>query len=144
MKYLIIPSIVLVLTACRNSKNVEVKSEEDEGPIVGQMGDVTAQSDAMHIDTAFIDGHILNVIVNYSGGCEKHWFEIVGSFALLKTNPPKRSIKIIHESNGDLCDEVLSKDLQFDVSEFAYQKETGKEVLLMLDGYDHHISYVYP
>jgi hypothetical protein len=93
------------------------------------------------IRDASIDGDILVLRVAYSGGCEKHAFELVGSNEL---GPPSADAEtevrtyLAHNSNGDSCKQLVTEELCFDLSPLkaqyreVYRTESGSVVLLLL------------
>ncbi len=97
------------------------------------------KSVAINILAVKVNGNVLVIDVSYSGGCEKHEFELIGSKSIQKSLPPKRGIKLYHNANGESCRELINQTLSFDISEFAYP---GGEIMLLLEGYLTPISYV--
>lgn len=142
MKLLAILAVSTLLFACNNTKEVL-----DIDPInvkKAQLGDVTQESAETTITSVKLEGNILTLGVEYSGGCKDHSFEFIGSEAVMKSMPPKRSVKLVHNSNGDTCRELVSENIKFDIRALAYAEKTGSEIVLMLDGYKESISYIYP
>jgi hypothetical protein len=135
-------AVCALLIACSHARHVEPEVQLE--PVKAQLGNVTVKSDPLTIKSASLDGNILSVEVEYSGGCQKHWIELMGSFAVMKSLPPKRTIKLIHGANDDTCRELITESLQFDISLFAMDQKSGSEIILVLDDYKGEISYVYP
>ena len=142
MKVLSFFALCALLFSCSQPKLIEPVAQD--GPVKAALGDVTVESDPLTITSASLDGNILSVDIEYSGGCEKHWVDLVGSYSVMKSLPPQRTIKLIHGANNDSCRELISESLQFDVSLFAANQTSGSEIILLLDGYKGKISYVYP
>lgn len=142
MKLLSILAVTTLLFACNNTKEVL-----DIDPIdvkKAQIGDVTQESAATTITSVKLEGNIITLGVEYSGGCKDHSFELIGSEAAMKSMPAKRAVKLVHNSNGDTCRELVSETIKFDIRALAYMEKTGSEIVLMLDGYKESISYIYP
>lgn len=142
MKLLSILALSTLLFACNNTKEVL-----DIDPIdvkKAQIGDVTQESAATTITSVKLEGNIITLGVEYSGGCKDHSFELIGSEAVMKSMPAKRAVKLVHNSNGDTCRELVSETIKFDIRALAYMEKTGSEIVLMLDGYKESISYIYP
>jgi len=99
-------------------------------------------SDPFTVLDAHIDGNLLHLTVQYSGGCGKHTFEVLGSAAIMKSLPPQRPVLIIHRNNGDNCRALITEELTVDISDFAYQKEEGSEIYLIMEGRE-RLKYVY-
>jgi hypothetical protein len=142
MKILSIFALCTLLFACGNTD--KILPVEEEKIVQAQLGDATVDSDPITITAANVEGNVLSIDVEYSGGCEKHWFDLTGSFALMKSLPPKRTVKLIHNANSDACRQLIKKTLTFDISTFAITQTAGSEIILLLDGYKGEISYVYP
>ena len=92
------------------------------------------KSDSFTILDAHMDGNLMHLTVEYSGGCEVHSFEVLGSNAIMKSMPPQRAVLILHNANGDACRSLIVEQLTVDLSEFAYQQEDGSEIFLVVEG----------
>jgi hypothetical protein len=142
MKLLSILAVSALLIACNNTKEVL-----DVDPInvkKAQIGDVTQESAQTTIGAVKLEGNILSLDVEYSGGCKDHSFEFVGSAAIMKSLPAKRAVKLVHDSNDDTCRELVSETIKFDIRALAVTEKSGSEIILLLDGVKEPISYVYP
>jgi len=156
MKLLSILSLSLVLFSCGTTEEVITVTSTDNQPIVetdvtdkpqrnyqvkariGKLG----ESDPFTIDAMRIDGNTLFATVTYSGGCAEHKFEVVGSPMIMKTFPPKRSVQIGHDANGDTCRGMVTRILEIDLTELAYDPTPGSEIVLMFSGWDEGINYI--
>lgn len=142
MKLFSILAVSVLLFACNNTKEVL-----DIAPISvkkAQIGDVMQESAQITVTSATLDGNILSLEVEYSGGCTDHTYDLIGSEGVMKSLPAKRTIKLIHNSNDDSCRELISETIKFDIRPLAYMEKSGSEIVLLLDGYKQSISYVYP
>jgi len=63
-----------------------------------------------------IEGDSAYIKVSYSGGCNRHTFEVIWSESYIKTNPPLTDILIIHDSHGDMCEAYVTETLVFSLS----------------------------
>jgi hypothetical protein len=93
------------------------------------------------IDVHVDDLNKLHLTVEYSGGCKQHEFKILGSKAILKSFPAQRPIMITHNANSDECRQIVREEILVDISDFAYTKENGSEIILLIDG--QRLSYIY-
>ena len=96
------------------------------------------------VKSTSIDGHILNVEVEYSGGCEKHNFTLHTNKMYMKSMPPKLGIFLKHDNGGDNCREMKTEQLQFDLQ--ACQYPTDREeysVMLMMNNWKGQLEYKY-
>lgn len=142
MKLFSIIALSSILFACNTTKEVL-----DIDPIEvqqAQLGDLGQESDPITITSVKLEGNILSLDVEYSGGCKDHTYDLIGSEAVMKSLPAKRSVKLIHHSNDDSCRELVSETLKFDVRAFAMSQTTGSEIVLILDGLKETVLYVYP
>jgi len=140
--------IIPVLFSCKtsvqnnNQEQIEINSNYfQQGK--AYLGDITLKSDPINIVEAKIEGNELVLKVGYSGGCQEHTFDLVGSSFISKSLPPIRNFKLIHNSNGDKCKMMVSKEIKFDISEFSYTKSEGSIIYLQSDQVKEMLTYVY-
>ncbi|MCG8577455.1 MAG: hypothetical protein MI810_21420 [Flavobacteriales bacterium] len=127
------------LTSCGNSKKAtDAKNEGVPKAIVVEDMEPYQKSASVTINSVLLKGDLLTLSVQYSGGCEEHEFKLVGSKHVEKTMPVKRGVKLYHDNKGDGCRELVEDILVFDIKDLGIAKQ---EVVLMIDGYDHPISY---
>ena len=107
------------------------------------LGKSKETSDPLTIQKATVKGNNLILEVSYSGGCKDHAFELSGNEMISKSLPPIRSVRLIHKSNGDGCEALLTQTLHFDISELAYKKEAGSEIMLNIEGVDGNVRYTF-
>ena len=151
MKYIIYTLAVLVLFGCSSAKEIEQVDEtaidveskpNDNIQLTAKIGDLT-ESDPITISNAQIAGNTLFLTVEYSGGCQDHTFEMIGSMAVMKSLPPKRSVRLIHHGNDDHCRALITQNLEINIEALAYSQEKGSEIILILDGYGKELKYIY-
>ena len=107
------------------------------------IGDIETPSDLIQITGVTISGNIMSIDVNYSGGCEEHNFQLIGSENIAKSLPPIRSVKLVHNANGDACRKLEERTLVFDISDLTYKQEAGSVIYLTLDGWKDRIEYTF-
>lgn len=93
------------------------------------------------IDVHVDDMNKLHLTVEYGGGCKKHDFKIIGSKAVLKSFPAQRPVMIIHNGHNDECRSIVRDEILVDISDFAYTKEDGSEIILLID--EQRVSFKY-
>lgn len=151
MKYILYTLTVLLFLSCATQNEINqvdeteinVESKPDENiELTAKIGELT-ESDPITITSAQIDGNKMFLTVEYSGGCEEHSFEMVGSLAVMKSLPPKRSVRLIHESNDDHCRALITKNLVINIEALADSQKSGSEIILILDGYGKELKYIY-
>lgn len=141
MRVLFILSLAIALTSCGNSKNNASKMKSDSEISKATIGDINQESDPVEINSVSIDGNIMTINVSFSGGCEDHKFNLVGSAAVMKSLPAKRPVALIHGSNEDNCEAYLSKNIQFDISELAISQQNGSEIYLIIGEKEYLYQY---
>lgn len=114
-------------------RNVKMKAE------IGEFKD----SDPLTIQSAKIVDNSLFLTVNFSGGCAEHKFSFIGSPMIMKSLPPKRSVKLIHDKNDDSCRSIVTKVLEIDLKNIAYKQESGSELVLLLEGWKGELKYTF-
>ncbi len=107
---------------------------------IGEIPKDNPTTDIAHVS---LEGSLLKITVSYSGGCEDKVIELVGNEMIMKSLPPKRAITLVRDTKGDACREYITKELVFDISNLAYQKNEGSEIVLQLAGFEGDIRYVY-
>ena len=99
-----------------------------------------------HINEIRIEGDLLQLTVSYSGGCEEHVFELIGTKNFMESEPVQVNIRLSHNANNDPCDALITEELIFNLSPLkeawqdAYQQESGT-IIINLEGFDESISY---
>jgi len=138
----ILMSLLMVpLLGCKSSTKLIESTAPCEQTAV--LGDIQTTSDPVIINEVKIKGNQITLVVQYSGGCADHNFQLIGSEFLSKSLPPIRQVVLVHQSNGDLCKMLKTDTLCFGISDLAYNKESGGEVLFNLNGWNESIHYVY-
>ena len=129
VKEIIMASVLVFSVGCANSKRAQKKAMKEILPVI-LTNDFSSYA-RNSADTQFLNASItdstLTLNISYSGGCEAHTFELIGSKMIQKSNPPIRGIMLIHNSNNDDCRELIEQELRFNVSDFKYPN--GKMML---------------
>ena len=81
--------------------------------------------------------------VSYGGGCKDHEFQVIGSLAIAKSQPPIRGVQIVHQSNDDNCKAIVRKKLEVDIKDLTYMPEEGSQIYFTIDGWDGRLLYTY-
>lgn len=89
-------------------------NEEEEG--AAAEGDECAVGDhAFAIVDQEIDGRVLRLQVEYTGGCEEHAFEVWWGGAVATSDPPVVPLEIQHHGNGDTCQRLVREEIAIDL-----------------------------
>lgn len=101
-------------------------------------------NDGYTIQRASISKDVITIVVQYSGGCKNHEFELKGSKMWLKSLPPQKGLTLEHNANGDNCREYITDTLQFDLTSAKYMgKDEDYTVIFNLSGYKEKLRYEY-
>lgn len=57
----------------------------------------------------------LVIDVRYGGGCRDHYFHMLWSGAVMRSNPPQANFFLVHEANDDPCKALITETLRFDM-----------------------------
>lgn len=157
MKYFLLLSLLPLLAACGSSKEVvettpppivdEPTSPLDEDPqknvlVESSLGSFE-ESDALDIDSLYIEGNKLFLHVHYSGGCEEHQFKLIGSPVVMKSLPPKRSVQLVHDNKDDACKSIVHRVLEADLKTLSTDQTPGSTIVLLLKGWQEDIMYTF-
>lgn len=166
MKYILAAITLTALFACKNAEEasisgpmnepqitadidtVHVDTTEMQKPqrpydVTAEIGDLNRKSDHYEIlDAYFADNHLM-IDIKYTGGCGWHKYEFVGSPAVMKSNPPQRMVKLIHDDGDDNCESEVIQTIRVDVRPLTMTATVGSEIILILDGYKEKLKYIY-
>ncbi len=128
-----------------NEKKMTEKIEKHKSMLLenAQLDTFPIQSDSIEILAVQINNNLMEIEVAYSGGCQSHLFSLKGSPNISKSLPPIRRIKLVHNSNGDQCKKYIIQKLEIDITELAYKKIKGSQIILKLDGWKSKIIYTF-
>ena len=124
-------------TSNKENKNIkEIKLSKDfQTPL---------NNSPFQITEAFVTDDILKILVDYSGGCRTHEWELKGTYNYKKSQPPKKGLYLVHNSNNDQCRSSLTDTLQFNLNMIRYPgKENNYTVIIQLNNYKKNITYKY-
>ena len=128
MKAVLIP--VLALAALAGCKSRDAASADSNphaqapmafsGPTLNDPLEFNRPSDPFQVNgEPMVDGNTLKVVVEYSGGCRDHVFQLVTNGMLMKSLPPQRPVRLIHQANEDMCRSMIIDTLTFDLTPLA-------------------------
>lgn len=156
MKALFLASTLIFFSACSVHKdsadgNSSIQNESSQTTpttmkivkVTAEIGDLNMESAPITIDNAEIRGNLLYLDVTYSGGCNEHYFRLIGSEMIAKSMPPIRGIKLVHDNNSDDCKKLEKVKLEINIEKLAYKQESGSEIYLNIDGVKEKILYKY-
>lgn len=99
-----------------------------EGPllvIAGPSGTRTERMDPARILEARIEGDLLQLQVQYGGGCREHDFSLLHSGGFMESNPVQTRVTLAHDAHGDPCRALVGAQLRFDLTPLkqAFQRD---------------------
>ncbi len=150
MKGIYFSVLLITIFSCATDKNLnsnketlEISKSIQNKVIKATLGEKKSISAAFQITGVSINANIMTIDVNYSGGCDVHSFEMIGSLMMAKSLPPIRTIHLIHISNEDKCEKLIKEKILVDISDLSFKKEKGNEIFLTLEGWPEKIKYIY-
>lgn len=130
MKNLILCLIILAgLGACKNKKQITASqnmnytiNNKDTLAHLSIIESISTPEVAFKytIKKAAIDGDLLKIDIQYSGGCEDQTFMLVSDGI---NNEGKVKLQLMHDSKGDLCKKLIMKTLYFNLSPLGEKDE---------------------
>lgn len=149
---LVLLFLLTVLTV--SCKNVKPAPEKENGSSIILKANaleystiISGQSakagDSFDLDNVSVKDKKIEVTVSYSGGCEKHSFEVIWDEKVTNTNPPGVNLVILHNSGGDNCKAYITEVLSFSLSELTAGAVGGNAGMDVFNGSNPHDSIVY-
>lgn len=112
--------------------------------VKAEFGETGQKTDFYTILSAEIEGTLLTMEIEYSGGCGWHKYKFVGNRAISKSLPPQRSVQLLHDNGDDQCEAIVKQTIEIDITEMAHRQTSGREIILNLEGYDEPLKFIYP
>ena len=150
MKSILLLVSSLILFCCATSKKMNQNKENNTVKSTPSeiknaiLGDINQNSIATTINKVVLKDNVLEISINYTGGCAKHDFELVGSELISKSLPPIRSVNLIHKTEEvESCKQLMYDTLYFNLSDLAYQTIDGSTIKLNLSDWKEQILYTF-
>ena len=105
---------------------------------VDATADMSATGAMYRVDSMTVNGDVLSVFVNYSGGCKDHSWELFSNGMYEKSLPPKISVCLKHTNNGDACRELKMEEVKFDIAKL--KNPSNKTVIVKMG--DKSVRYI--
>lgn len=147
-------TFLFVFAHCKNKQQAGTYINKEESPVkvaleervmreitVNKSLDPDSLGTKVKIDSVAIIGDQLVLLVNYSGGCAEHKFELRFDGSYMKSMPPKATLFLAHDDGGDHCRQMKKELLKFDVTKL--RNERSDSVTLLVAGYKPTLSYRY-
>ena len=144
MKYLFLLSVAIFTLGCKTAKESAHQTPEiSRLKITASLGEINIPSDPIEITAVRVEGNTMFIDMSYTGGCEEHTFEVIGSEMISKSLPPIRSVQLIHAAKGDQCKKIVEETLIVDISKLAYKQEHGSTIFLLVNALKNRIEYTF-
>jgi hypothetical protein len=108
-----------LLLGCLDSRGLAGPSLSDADElvlqIVPQLDWRTLADDDVVITAAAVHGRVLELSLQFGGGCRTHRFALVAGTEFGESNPPYTVFRLAHDADGDPCDALLQKTLTVDL-----------------------------
>lgn len=115
-----------MLAACQTPTSDGAVASDDPRPIVSSANN--HRFDAARIDSARVERDILQLFVQYGGGCRSHRFALISSGVFLESYPVQVPLALSHDADGDMCRALKTSIERFDLASVrsAYLASYGK------------------
>ena len=154
MKTVLLLGVLAVFLSCASTKEITLSKEDMVVAETDPNSDITIkkkkakigafmESDHLDIESVILKDNSLFIAVSFSGGCKEHDLELIGNPVIMKSLPPKRAVQLYHNSNGDSCRSLVNEVLEIDISNLAYNQTPGSEIILVLEGWEEEIKYIF-
>jgi len=123
-----------------NSSADIILSKSSSDYLEALQGRSSDKNDPFEIRDVEIKGDSVNITVSYSGGCRRHTFEIIWNGIISPTDPPSTGLIILHDSNGDMCEALITETLKFSMANLANDILFDTLYVNILNGCNHLVS----
>jgi hypothetical protein len=137
---LLIISISILLSACQTCRNT-VKSQSVREIIITNSFVNDSMDDSFKIEHAEIQNKELLITVTFKGDSNKHEFDLLWNGAIMKSLPPKATLTLVRKSASEKEKKHIRMVLKFDLSVLSERIPNTESVVLILSGFETHLSY---
>lgn len=127
----------------KNSQTSATTENQKEQYPQAILGEVSKNNSPYKILNIKLQRNYLEIEVSYSGGCENHKFNLIGSKYLSKSLPPIRNVQLVHLDMQDKCKSIVTEKLKFGISSLAENTNPGNKIKLQIEGFKEMIEYTY-
>ena len=121
-------------------RGFEVKLQSEMAVQLSAQAPASLQVDPFQLLDAQITGDLLEIQVEYGGGCRSHIFEITAHpSAFLESEPVQMNVHVSHQGNNDLCKALIRARRVFSLKPLkeAFQEiyPSGDQLILNIHGF---------
>lgn len=146
-KVIPIPLILILILnfACASKKTIvnNPTNQSRETYPEAKIGEFHQKNDPYKINSIKIEGNYIIIEISYSGGCETHQFDLIGSKLITKSKPTIRNLQLVHDNKGDICKALITEKLKFSISILAENYAPGNFIKLQFENYSPILEYSY-
>jgi hypothetical protein len=122
--------LVILIAACLGPDGGLVLSAADEQGVQVIPGLTPPLGDALTVRSGAVTGDRLELVVQYSGGCETHRFGFGNDGQQGLSLPPYLTVFVAHDGNGDRCEAALTRTMKIDLRPLRSVAGSGGVALL--------------
>ncbi len=146
VKYYLLLVSALLTFSCDDKSEQTIKDNQDSEVnyhiLIGETAGQVLQSDPIQLESATqLQNGIVELDVQYSGGCEEHSFDIYWNSSIALSNPPQITLIITHNANHDLCEAAIRDKLSIDLKEF-FDLDLAYRALIRIKTFDNSQSII--
>jgi hypothetical protein len=72
--------------------------------------------DAFGLGNIALDGDVLQLTVSYTGGCERHRFDVLARAVTIARDDAEADLVVAHDARGDQCKALVTEHLEFSLT----------------------------
>jgi hypothetical protein len=112
---LILPLLVLGIYAC-NPKSIPANKSAGKQKIEVMAYYQSSGKLGYLVESIKIEENLLFFNIKYIGGCKPHTFRLIADSSISASKPVQTNLFLVHENNGDNCNDEIKKELIFDIA----------------------------
>jgi hypothetical protein len=143
MKNIIVIAIVLGLISFQCKTQKPINMNQAERALINtntHVGEATPSN--YIIQNAFLEGDILKLTVEFTGGNVNHDFDLVWDGAIMKSRPPKALLQLVHKSENITGNKKVVMNMSFNLSSMKTAIPSGESVILLIGNSDTPLTYI--
>lgn len=124
------------------SSSVGINHKETAKDVIIERGfSAENKNNRMNILSATLNKDILKLIINYSGGCKEHDFNLYSTGLYAKSLPPQIQLHLIDSQDQDACRQLITDTLNFKLTNIKIPNTY--KIIITVNEYEEKIEYVY-
>ena len=95
-------------------------TQQDKAPtsvrLMSDEGTSGHHEDAYSLGNMAVDGDVLQLTVSYTGGCERHRFDVLARAVTITGDDAEADLVVAHDARGDTCKALVTQHLEFSLT----------------------------